>query len=108
MLKVYPLKHPFETQYCYGLFQGLLKQVCNPKIQGNKESFEIEKLKVKFIYSEKATKFCKILTLLLTVLHMVKSKVKISQNFVASSEYMNFINVRLFRNEFMKSSINLK
>ena len=45
---------------------------------------------VKFIYSEKATKFYKIFTLLLTVCTVVKSKVKISQNFVAFSEYMNF------------------
>ena len=42
---------------------------------------------VKFIYSEKATKFCEIFTLLLTV---AKSKVKILQNYVAFSEYMNF------------------
>ena len=34
---------------------------------------------IKFIYSEKATKFCKIFILLLTTVHMVKSKVKISQ-----------------------------
>ena len=42
---------------------------------------------VKLIYSEKATKIFKIFTL-----HVVpvKSKVKISQNFVAFSEYMNF------------------
>ena len=46
---------------------------------------------VKFIYSEKATKFCEIFTLLLTVCTVVKSKVKILQNFVAFSEYMNFI-----------------
>ena len=46
---------------------------------------------VKFIYSEKATKFCKIFPLLLTTVHTVKSKGKISQNFVAFSEYMNFI-----------------
>ena len=46
---------------------------------------------IKFIYSEKATKFCETSTLDLTVLHMVKSKVEISQNFVAFSEYMNFI-----------------
>ena len=49
---------------------------------------------LKFIYSEKATKLCKIFTLLLTTLttvHTVKSKVKILQNFVAFSEYMNFI-----------------
>ena len=44
----------------------------------------------KFIYSEKATKFCKTFTLLLTVCTVVKSKVKILQNFVAFSEYMNF------------------
>ena len=39
-------------------------------------------LALKFIYSEKATKFCKIFTLLLTDCTAVKSKVKISQNFV--------------------------
>ena len=47
---------------------------------------------IKFIYSEKATKFCEISTLLLSYLVPVKSKVEISQNFVAFSEYMNFIN----------------
>ena len=45
---------------------------------------------LKFIYSEKATQFCEIFTLLLTVCTVVKSKVKSSQNFVAFSEYMNF------------------
>jgi hypothetical protein len=45
---------------------------------------------LKFIYSEKATKFCEIFTLLLTGTTWDKSKVKISQNFVAFSEYMNF------------------
>ena len=50
---------------------------------------------VKFIYSEEATKFCEIFTLLLTVCTVVKSKVKISQNFVAFSEYMNFIDPRI-------------
>ena len=45
---------------------------------------------LKFIYSEKATKFCEIFTLLLTVCAVVKSKMKISQNFVAFSEYMSF------------------
>jgi hypothetical protein len=38
---------------------------------------------VKFIYSEKATKFCKISTLHLTAVLTVKSKVEILQNFVA-------------------------
>ena len=46
--------------------------------------------KLKFIYSEKAKKFGEIFTLLLTVCTVVKSKVKISQNFVSFSEYMNF------------------
>ena len=45
---------------------------------------------VKFIYSEKNTKFCEIFTLLLTGTTQDKSKVKISQNFVAFSEYINF------------------
>ena len=49
-------------------------------------SSEINVCKV-HIYSEEATKFCEISTLLLPV----KSKVKISQNFVAFSEYTNFI-----------------
>ena len=49
---------------------------------------------VKFIYSENATKFCKIFTLLLSYVVPVKSKVKILHNFVAFSEYMNFKFVR--------------
>ena len=44
---------------------------------------------LKFIYSGKP-KFCEIFTLLLTVCIVVKSKVKISQNLVVFSEYMNF------------------
>ena len=47
--------------------------------------------KIKFVYSEKATKFCEISTLLLSAVHTDKSKVEISQNFVTFSEYMNFI-----------------
>ena len=45
---------------------------------------------IKFIYSEKPTKFCKISTLLLSYVVPVKSKVEISRNFVPFSEYMNF------------------
>jgi hypothetical protein len=45
---------------------------------------------VKFIHSEKATKFWEIFLLLLTVCTAVKSKGEISQNFVAFTEYMNF------------------
>ena len=47
-------------------------------------------LQVKFIYSEKARKFCEISTVDLTVTTEDKFKVEISQNFVAFSEYMNF------------------
>ena len=43
-----------------------------------------------FIHSEKTTKFCEIFLLLLTAVHTVKSRGKISQNFVAFSEYVNF------------------
>ena len=45
---------------------------------------------VKFISSEKATKVFEIFTLLLSYVVPVKSKVKISQNFKAFSEYTNF------------------
>ena len=44
----------------------------------------------KFVYFEKATKFFEIFTLLLSTVHTDKSKVKILQNFVAFSDYMNF------------------
>ena len=46
--------------------------------------------KLKFICSEKATKFFEIFTFLLSYLVPVKSKIKISQSFVAFLEYMNF------------------
>ena len=45
---------------------------------------------LKFIYSEKATKFCEIPTLLLSYVVSIKSRVESLQNFVAYSEYMNF------------------
>ena len=50
----------------------------------------ITKSLLKFIHSEKATKFSEISSLLLNVCTVVKSKVKILQNFVAFSECMNF------------------
>ena len=49
----------------------------------------------KLIYSEKATKFCEISTLLLSNVVPVKSKVEISQNFVAFSEHTNFTNKKI-------------
>ena len=52
-----------------------------------------KKCVLKFIYSEKATKFCEISTLLLSVCTVDKSKVKISQNFVAFSEHTNLLQV---------------
>ena len=45
---------------------------------------------LKFIYSEKATKFCEISTVDLSYVVTVKSAVEISQKFVALLEYMNF------------------
>ena len=45
---------------------------------------------LKFIYSENATKFCKISTIDLSHVVPVKSTMEISQNFEAFSEYMDF------------------
>ena len=64
-------------------------------------------LELKFIYSEKATKYCEISTIDLTVTTLNKSTVEISQNFVAFSEYMNFNNMYENRNLQQKSSILL-
>ena len=47
-------------------------------------------LSLKFIYSEKATKFSKISTNYLSYVLPVKELVEILQNLVAFSEYMNF------------------
>ena len=65
----------------------------------NESSFNVTKnlgiitgtlLPLKFIYSEKATKFCEVFPLLLSVCNVDKTKVEIPQNFVALSEYTNF------------------
>ena len=45
---------------------------------------------LKFVYSEKATKFCEISPLLLFLCTVDKSKVEISQNFASFSENTNF------------------
>ena len=45
---------------------------------------------LKFIYYEKATKFCEISTIDLSYVLQVKSTVEISQNFVTLSVYINF------------------
>ena len=65
-------------------FGDKLKQVSFYKICPN------QFLYLKFVYSEKVTKFCQTSTLLLSVCTVDKSKVEISQNFVVFSEYMNF------------------
>ena len=52
----------------------------------------------KFIYSEKATKFCKISTLFWLALTEDKSKVEILQNCVAFSKYINFKTSQLSQN----------
>ena len=57
---------------------------------------------LKFMYSEKATKFCEISTVDLSYVVLVKSTVEIAQNFVASSEYMNF-NDKTKRDIFFKT-----
>ena len=46
---------------------------------------------LKFMYSEKATKFCKISTVDLTDVTQDKYLVEMLQKIVAFSEYMNFI-----------------
>ena len=62
----------------------------NPGLESFFKDKSSQKVIVKIIYSEKATKICEIFTLLLTGTTQDKSKVKISQNFVAFPEYMNF------------------
>ena len=59
------------------------------KIHTLEQSSKFRSILLKFVYFEKATKFCKISTLLLSTVHTDK-KGKISQNFVVFSEYMNF------------------
>ena len=59
-----------------------------------KNQSRFESHPIKFIYSEKATKFYEISTLLLSYVVPVKSKVNISKNYVAFSEYMNFKGAR--------------
>ena len=61
----------------------MVKQICFLKNIVNVQM-------LKFMQTEKAQKFYKIFTLLLTGTTQSKSKVEILQNFVAFSEYMNF------------------
>ena len=56
-----------------------------------KDEFASIILLLKFMYSEKAIKFFKISTVDLSYLVIVKPMFEISQNFVAFSEYLNFM-----------------
>ena len=75
------VNHQIFFQPIFFLFFNFLKPVLTEKF-----------VDLKFIFSEKATKFCKIFILLLFYVVPVKSKVMISQNFVTFSEYMTFTN----------------
>ena len=72
----------------YIIFKKERKSVC-------KLLWEISLL-LKFIYSEKATKFFKISTIDLSYAVPVKSTVEILQIFVAFLEYKNFNNFHFF------------
>ena len=67
-----------------------VKEIARRSVGGHDLLHQRNNIKVKFIYSEKGTKFCEISTLLLTGTTLDKSKVEISQNFMAFSEHMNF------------------
>ena len=56
---------------------------------------------IKFIYSEKAIKFCEISTVDVVP---VKSTVGISQNFVAFSKYMNFNGKKIWNTIYLSPS----
>ena len=73
-----------------GSIAQFLAQLYNNVQTHSSKTREMNGKFLKFIYSEKATKFRKISTLLLTGTTQDKSKVEISPNFVAFSENMNF------------------
>ena len=74
----------------------VLGQLTMGKIQDKSQIFL-----VKFIYSEKATNFCKISTVDLSYESTVKSTVEISQNFLTFSEYLNFNIVFIRKTHFL-------
>ena len=79
------MKKEFSLQKVFKpIDSGVATKIIFPKLHGS----------VKFIYSEKATKFCEISTVDWSVTTSDKSTVEILQKFVAFSEYMNF-NIRL-------------
>ena len=60
------------------------------------------------MYSEKATNFCEISTVNLSYVVTVKSKVEISQNFAAFSEYMNFIKLVISYEKYKCISVQIE
>ena len=92
----YFMRHIFSPHICYPLKLFLPSHKLRepiPSIHSFKTTItnkSVWRKSLKFMYSEKATIFCEIFTLLLSYVVPVKRKVKISQNFVAFSEYMNF------------------
>ena len=75
----------------YSYFSWRKKRIYQWHLLNNKKRTTLHYfLLLKYVYSEKATKFYEIFALLLSTVHTNKSKVKISQNFVAFSDYMNF------------------
>ena len=70
-------------------WEKLLRINSHHRANLNLKKLDLHFSNLKFIYSEKATKFCEISNLDLTVLNTVKSKVEISQNFETFSEYIN-------------------
>ena len=90
-------------------YQPTLKEikVCNVLLQCRGLHYGVNTFwgqisKLKFIYSEKLTKFCEISTLLLSYVVPVKSNMEISQNFLAFLEYMNF-NTQKIARDFLKT-----
>ena len=84
--------HPPRSAKKFPFMQGAVHKWRHYLIRGKapKWNKNLWSMLVKFIYSEKVTKFCEISTLDLSYVLPVKSMVEISQNFVAFSEYMNF------------------
>ena len=87
---VYPGQFFFSIRLTWGFCQNLTFNI-NFWCHERSDFIWFFHLRIlKFVYSEKATNFCEISTLLLSIVHTDKSKVDISQNFVAFSEYINF------------------
>ena len=80
---IYRLKRHLTVFYIAQIVPSFVVLYLNEKFLSN----SVNPVKhLNFIYSEKATKFC----LLLSVCTVVKSKGKISRNFVAFLEFINF------------------